>query len=66
MHASSVARRPLLPGRMFPAPEQKQPGLMTYPDNNSVSLVVQMEAWVANHLDPNLERELLHSVTPVL
>ena len=39
---------------------------MTYPDNNSVSLAVQMEAWVANHLDPNLERELLHSNTPGL
>lgn len=40
--------------RKFPNAEQKRPGLITYP-NNTVSLVVQMEAWIANHLDPDIE-----------
>lgn len=44
--------------RKFPPSEQKRPGLVTYP-NNTVSLVVQLEAWNANHLDPDVERASL-------
>lgn len=52
--ASRVAKEAFHGCRKFPVAEQKRPTLITYP-GNTVSFVVQIEAWKATHLDKDLE-----------
>jgi len=42
--------------RKYPVAEQKRPTLSTYP-GNTVSLMVQIEAWNGRHLDQGVESE---------